>query len=152
MRSAINIDSISAIIQSNYRLIKIAKKGIVDTQKFKYDPEIIELEELVKRVPNDKDWELYEHCAVLRLYAIYENFVEYLISSWLKYLQNIVENYLELDQKIQNTHREGVGRILLEFKKDRFKEFSINQVVIGLFYGTTSENKNYELLPQAFLF
>ncbi|NEQ36682.1 MAG: hypothetical protein F6K40_10500 [Okeania sp. SIO3I5] len=148
----VNIESISAIIQTNDRLRKIAKTGIVDTQKLKDDPEIIELEELLKRIPNDKDWELYEHCAVVtRLYAIYENFVEDLISSWLKYLQNIVENYLELDEKIQNTHREGVGRILLEFKKDRFKDFSINQVIRGLFYGTTNENKNYELLPKAFL-
>ncbi|NES78813.1 MULTISPECIES: MAE_28990/MAE_18760 family HEPN-like nuclease [Okeania] len=148
----VNIDSISAMIQTNDRLRKIAKKGIVQTQKLKDYPEIIELEELVKGVPNDKEWELYEHCAVVtRLYAIYENFVEYLISTWLKYLQNIVENYLELDDTIRNTHREGVGRILLEFKKDRFKYLSENQVIRGLFYGTTNQNKNYQLLPEAFL-
>ncbi len=62
-----------------------------------------------------------------------------------------MENYLELEEKIQNTHREGVGRILIEFKKDRFKDLSENQVIRGLFYGTTNQNKNYELLPEAFL-
>lgn len=85
------------------------------------------------------------------MYAVYERFVEDLISAWLGNLPQLVENYLELDDKIQNTHREGVGRILLEFKKDRFKYFSINQVIRGLFYGTTTHHKNYELLPEAFL-
>ncbi|NEQ75818.1 MAG: hypothetical protein F6K23_23930 [Okeania sp. SIO2C9] len=145
----VNINSIRAIIQTNNRLRKIAEKGIVNRQQSKDNQEIIEL---LKGTPNEKQWKLYEHCAVVtRLYAIYERFVEELISTWLQYLPQLVENYLELDEKIQNTHREGVGRILLEFKKDRFKDLSENQVIIGLFYGTTGENKNYELLPQAFL-
>ena len=83
----------------------------------------------------------------------YENFVKESISTWLQYLPKLVENYLELDEKIKSTHREGVGRILLEFKKDRFKNQNLteNQVIRGLFHGTKGENKNYELLPQAFL-
>ncbi|MGD1700461.1 MAE_28990/MAE_18760 family HEPN-like nuclease [Dapis sp. BLCC M229] len=145
----ININSIKSIIQTNDRLRKIVEEGIVDIQRPKDNQEIIEL---LKGVPNEKEWELYEHCAVVtRLYAIYERFVKELISTWLQYLPQLVENYLELDEKIQNTHREGVGRILLEFKKDRFKDLSENQVIRGLFYGTTNQNKNYELLPEAFL-
>ncbi|NEO56687.1 MAG: hypothetical protein F6K54_28595 [Okeania sp. SIO3B5] len=145
----VNIDSIHKIIQTNDRLRKIVAKGIVNIQEPNNNQEIVEL---VKGVPSEKPWRLYEHCAVVtRLYAIYENFVEDLISTWLKYLQNIVENYLELEDKIQNTHREGIGRILLEFKKDRFKDLSENQVIRGLFYGTTNQNKNYQLLPEAFL-
>ena len=145
----VNINSIRAIIQTNDRLRKIVEEGRVNIQRPKDNQEIVEL---LKGVPNEKEWELYEHCAVVtRLYAIYERFVEELISTWLQYLPQLVENYLELDEKIHNTHREGVGRILIEFKKDRFKDLSENQVIRGLFYGTTNPNKNYELLPEAFL-
>lgn len=145
----VNINSIRAIIQTNDRLRKIVEDRRVNIQRPKDNQDIIEL---LKGVPNQKEWELYEHCAVVtRLYAIYERFVEELISTWLQYLPQLVENYLELDDKIQNTHREGVGRILLEFKKDRFKDLSENQVIRGLFYGTTNQNKNYQLLPEAFL-
>ena len=146
-----DIDSIREIIQTNDRLRKIAKMGIVNIQQSKDNQEIIEL---LKRTPNLDKWKLYEHCAVVtRLYAIYENFVKELISTWLQYLPKLVENYLELDEKIKSTHREGVGRILLEFKKDRFKNQNLteNQVIRGLFHGTKGENKNHELLPQAFL-
>lgn len=145
----VNIDSIRKIIQTNDRLRKIVAKGIINIEPPKDNQDFLEL---VNGIPNEKEWKLYEHCAVVtRLYAIYENFVEDLISAWLQHLPQLVENYLELNDKIQNTHREGVGRILLEFKKDRFKDLSENQVIRGLFYGTTNENKNYELLPEAFL-
>ncbi|NER02947.1 MAG: hypothetical protein F6K17_10080, partial [Okeania sp. SIO3C4] len=145
----VNINSIRAIIQTNDRLRKIVEDRRANIQRPKDNQEIIAL---LKGVPNEKEWELYEHCAVVtRLYAIYERFVEELISTWLQYLPQLVENYLELDEKIQHTHREGVGRILVEFKKDRFKDLSENQVIRGLFYGTTNQNKNYQLLPEAFL-
>ena len=146
-----DLDSIREIIQTNYRLRKIANKGIVNIQQSKDNQEIIEL---LKRTPNLDKWKLYEHCAVLtRLYAIYENFVKELISTWLVSLPKLVENYSDLDDRIKNTHREGVGRILLEFKKDRFKNQNLteNKVIRGLFHGTKGENKNYELLLQAFL-
>lgn len=138
----VSIDSIRAIIETNDRLSKIVAN----------ENDHQEIVELIKGFPNEKEWRLYEHCAVVtRLYAIYENFVEKLISAWLQNLPQLVENYLKLDERIKNTHQEGIGRLLLELRKDRFKDFSINQVIRGLFYGTTNDNKNYELLPEAFL-
>jgi hypothetical protein len=44
----------------------------------------------------------------------------------------------------------GVGRLLTELKKSRYKHLSSEKVMQGLFYGTTGE-KEYELLPDAFL-
>lgn len=113
----VSIDSIRAIIETNDRLSKIVAN----------ENDHQEIVELIKGFPNEKEWRLYEHCAVVtRLYAIYENFVEKLISAWLQNLPQLVENYLNLDERIKNTHQEGIGRLLLELKKDRFKDFSIN--------------------------
>ena len=150
-----DIDSIREFIQTNDRLRKIADKGIVNIQQSKDNQEDNqEIIELLKRTRDSSKWKFYEHCAVVtRLYAIYEDFVKNLISTWLRYLPKLVENYLDLDERIRSTHREGVGRILLELKKDRFQNqyLNENQVIIGLFNGTKGENKNYKLLLQAFL-
>ncbi len=150
-----DIDSIREFIQTNDRLRKIADKGIVNIQQSKdHQEDNQEIIELLKRTPDLDKWRLYEHCAVVtRLYAIYEDFVKNLISTWLRYLPKLVENYLDLDERIRSTHREGVGRILLELKKDRFQNqyLNENQVIIGLFNGTKGKNKNYKLLQQAFL-
>jgi len=55
-----------------------------------------------------------------------------------------------LDERIRNTHREGVGRLLLDLKKKRFKTLQEIDVVKGLFDGITGKEKYY-LIPQAFL-
>ncbi|WP_181256750.1 MAE_28990/MAE_18760 family HEPN-like nuclease [Merismopedia glauca] len=97
------------------------------------------------------EWQVYDSCAaVTRLYAIYESFVENLIGDWVRLLPKIVSNYSELGEKIQNTHREGTARLLLDLNKNRFQHLSIEKVVQGLFDGI-SHNQQYELLPEAFL-
>jgi hypothetical protein len=102
-------------------------------------------------IPKYKEWRIYEHCAVLtRLYAVYEDFVEELISDWLILLPGLYPCYSDLEETIRNTHQMGVGRLLTELKKSRYKHLSSEKVMQGLFYGTTGE-KEYELLPDAFL-
>ena len=107
--------------------------------------------ELIEEIPEKNEWRIYEHCAaVTRLYAIYENFVEDLISRWLQRLPQLVSYYSNLDDIIKNTHREGAGRLLLDLKKNRYQHLSINDVIQGLFYGIT-QNTEYELTPDSFL-
>lgn len=102
-------------------------------------------------IPSDKEWEIYEHCAtVTRLYAIYENFIEELIRNWLVILPQIYLNYTELDERIKITYQIGVGKLLIDLNKNRYKSLSIEDVVGGIFRGV-SHDSEYELLPDAFL-
>lgn len=134
------IDTTRAILRTNQMLREIAIAKIQESE------DIAKLTELKER-----EWQIYEHCAaVTRLYAVYENFVEDLISRWLEFLPKYVPSYFKLDERIRNTHREGVGRLLLDLKKNRFKDLYESDVVKGLFSGVTGD-REYYLIPKAFL-
>jgi hypothetical protein len=102
-------------------------------------------------IPNKLNWQVYDHCAVVtRLYAIYEKFVKNLITDWLALLPDLVPNYSNLEKSIQQTHQQGVGRLLQELNKNRFHHLSVEKVVRGLVSGITA-NEKYELIPDAFI-
>jgi hypothetical protein len=145
----VKTSTVRALIQTNERLREIVfGRGSVTRQESDEDTE---LSVLIKGVPGVTDWRVYDHCAVVtRLYAIYERFVENLITDWVRLLPSIFPRYVDLEETIQNTHRTGVGRLLCDLKKNRFEHLSIDQVVQGLFRGVTGEEE-YALLPDAFL-
>jgi hypothetical protein len=151
-----NLSTIRAIIKTNDRLRNIVfERSDLTLQELIKQNSV--LNQLIEGVPRDREWRIYESCTVVtRLYAIYERFVEDLISDYLLEIVNLFP-YYELPDKIKNTHREGVGRLLMEMKKNRFQHLSTEQVIRGLFYGVTEDSQtsnpvnSYELFPEAFL-
>jgi len=147
-KASVKISTVRAIIKTNHRLRRIVFRDSLNKQKLAKNPEFAALIEVI---PTEKEWEIYDRSAVVtRLYAIYERFVEDLISDWLRLLPDLVPRYSDLGEKIQNTHREGIGRLLIDIKKNRFQHLSVEKVVQGLSCGITDTGK-YELLPDAFL-
>lgn len=147
-KASVKIATVRAIIKTNHRLRSIVFRDSLNKQKLE---ENIEFAALMEVISTEKEWEIYDRSAVVtRLYAIYERFVEDLISDWLRLLPDLVPRYSDLEEKIQNTHREGIGRLLIDIKKNRFQHLSVEKVVQGLSCGITDTGK-YELLPDAFL-
>ncbi|MBA2749774.1 MAG: hypothetical protein H0U45_13845 [Tatlockia sp.] len=147
----VNISTTRSVIKTNERLRKIAFEAGVIT---KYKDEECEnlFNALMQDIPKVTEWRVYDHCAVVtQLYAIYERFVEDLITDWLLILPGLVPCYSELEERIQNTHQIGVGRLLIDLNKNRYKHLSNQKVIRGLFYGVNGEDQ-YELLSDAFLF
>ncbi|MBD1929406.1 hypothetical protein H6F74_24645 [Trichocoleus sp. FACHB-90] len=148
-RVNLNIATVRRMIETNDKL-----KGIVFGKDSAIKQELDDNEkftELREVVPNEIEWQVYDHCAVVtRLYAIYERFVEDLITDWLGLIPNLVSDYSDLPDRIKNTHREGVGRLMVDLNKSRFKHLSVEKVVRGLLYGVAG-NETYELIPDAFL-
>lgn len=145
---SIRISTVRGMIKTNDQLRRIVFRDSLTRQKL---AENAEFAALVEVIPNDREWRIYDRCAVLtRLYAIYERFVEDLISDWLQLIPVLVSNYSDLGENIQNTHRQGIGRLLVDLNKNRFQHLSVEKVVQGLFWGINSTGK-YELLPEAFL-
>jgi hypothetical protein len=106
--------------------------------------------ELIEVIPTDGEWLSYENCAaVTRLYAIYESFVEDLITEWIKELPKLVPKYSDLDERIKETHIDNVGRILRERNKQRFSELKPSEIIGGLYKGVINAHP-YELLTEAF--
>ncbi len=144
----LKISTVRSMIKINDRLRKIVSQDSSDIKELKENPEFAAL---IEEIPSKDEWKIYERSAVVtRLYAIYERFVEDLISDWLRRMPDLVPRYSDLGEKIQNTHREGIGRLLIDIKKNRFQHLSVEKVVQGLSCGITDTGK-YELLPDAFL-
>lgn len=146
---SVDIATVRAIIQTNEQL-----RIIIFSSDSATKVELLENPEfnlLLNVVPDERNWQVYDRCSVVtRLYAIYEKFVKNLISDWLALLPDLVPNYSNLEKSIQQTHQQGVGRLLQELKKNRFQHLTAEKVVRGLFSGITA-NEKYELLPDAFL-
>ncbi len=152
MTVRVNISTVRSIIKTNERLREISfGAGTSIKQEWHEGTEFI-LDTLMQDIPKVREWRVYDHCAVVtRLYAIYEHFVEDLVSDWLLLLPELFPRYSDLEERIRNTHQTGVGRLLLDLKKNRYEHLSLEEVIRGLFRGATSE-KDYEILPDAFLF
>ncbi|NJL67033.1 MAG: hypothetical protein HC894_10075 [Microcoleus sp. SM1_3_4] len=145
---SLKISTVRSMIKTNDRLRKIVFQDSSDIQQLKKNPEFAALVEVTS---SKREWQIYDRCAVVtRLYAIYERFVEDLISDWLRLMPDLVPRYSDLGERIQNTYREGIGRLLIDIKKNRFQHLSIEQLVQGLSCGIAGTGK-YELLPDAFL-
>ncbi|MBO1347929.1 MAG: hypothetical protein EBE86_011245 [Hormoscilla sp. GUM202] len=72
------ISTTRAILRTNQKLREIA---IATKQE---SEESVKITELVEVIPEENEWRIYERCAAItRLYAVYEKFVEDLISLWL---------------------------------------------------------------------
>jgi MAE_28990/MAE_18760-like HEPN len=138
------ISTIRKIIKTNNEL-----RDIINRQKS--EEELRLLTQLIQNIPDAKDWEMYEHCAVVtRLYAIYESFVEDLITDWLAILPRIYINYSDLEERIRTTHQIGVGKLLVNLNKNRYESLSIEEVMRGIYRGL-NHGEGYELLANAFL-
>lgn len=146
-----NIFTVRYIIKTNENLRRIVSSNI-DKQFTKSDDYLELLKEIKQDVPEMTEWRIYDHCAaVTKLYAIYENLVEDSIREWLSLLPQLYLNYIDLEERIRNTHKLGVGRLLLDLNKNRYDHLTIEDVLNGLYIGINNQT-NYELLPDAFLF
>ena len=149
----INISTVRSVIETNEKMRTIAfgertlnKQDLPDNQQVLIDT-------LIQNVPELTEWRVYDHCAVVtRLYAIYERFVEDLITDWIQLLPDLFPIYSDLEKGIRDTHRIGVGRLLIDLTKDRYQHLSIEGVVQGLFRGVNAGAEKYQLIPDAFLF
>jgi len=102
--------------------------------------------------PTKAAWQVYDHCAAFtRLYAVYEQFIEDLVSEYLRMLPALYPRYEDLPPNVTRQHRVGVGQILLRFGKDGpFKELQEREIIQGISEGLLGR-PSYTLFPQAFL-
>ncbi len=147
-----NIETVRSIIRTNEELRKLLfKKNFIIDENNQYYQQLSSIKQLV---PNTINWRLYDHYSVvMRLYAIYEQFVKELITDWIDYLPEIFSSYSELPEKIRKTHQIGVSRLLVELQKDktRFEHLSVDKVIRGLYLGISADENTFELLSDAFI-
>jgi MAE_28990/MAE_18760-like HEPN len=100
--------------------------------------------------PNFADWRIYDHCAVVtRLYSVFAAFVEDVLEEWLSFLSRLTAKYEDLNERIRDQHRDGVGRLLSQLQRRRYRTLTAAQVIGGL-HQALNGAEAYELLPQAY--
>lgn len=102
--------------------------------------------------PPKPAWQIYDHCAAFtRLYAVYEQFVDDLVSEYLRMLPSLYPRYEELPPNVTTQHRVGVAQILQKLGKDGpYKTLEERSIIQNLAHGLLG-NPNYVLLTDAFL-
>lgn len=144
-----NISTMSAIIATNDCLRKTFFRYKSNQDNSNSLPS--ELISVVESISQDKEWRVYDHCSVVtQLYAVYERFVEDLLSYWLALLPELVPIYSDLEEKIRMTHRIGVARLLNDLNNARCQHLNDEIIIRGLFHGITGENQ-YDLISEAFV-
>jgi MAE_28990/MAE_18760-like HEPN len=101
--------------------------------------------------PRKLDWRIYDHCAAFtRLYAVYEQFVNDLLSGYVSLLPRLYESYAELPEVVSINHRIGLGQILIKIgNKKQYKRMEEAAVIRALSSGFSGE-ASYSLAPEAF--
>jgi hypothetical protein len=127
-------------------------QGKTKPSEQEFTSEIKYLEEIRSKAPTKSAWQVYDHCAAFtRLYAVYEQFVEDLVSEYLQMLPALYPSYEDLPPSVATQHRIGVGQILLKLGKDGpFKDLQVPAVIQGLSRGVLGD-AGYALFPDAFL-
>lgn len=122
-----NIKSIKEITGKNHRLLEIIfgrDSSIRDIVK-----EHNELDFIESSVGSDQ-WRLYQHRSVVtQLYAIYEDFVEKLISIWIDNLPNIFDKYSDLGIDFQKQYILGIAQIIEKLNRKQYKDLDIEKLV-----------------------
>lgn len=125
-----HIQTVRSIISINKKLREILfQRTAIDDLSFNENSEIASLKKIA---PSLNNWQIYDHCSVVtHLYAIYENFVESIITDWILQLPNLFPNYSDLAEEIRSTHQIGVAQLLQEMKKkkSRFERLSVEDAI-----------------------
>jgi hypothetical protein len=100
--------------------------------------------------PTRLAWQIYDHCAAFtRLYSIYEQFVEELVSEYLTLLPQLY-NYADLPASLLKQHRLGIALILLKLSEDGPYRHLRESVIVKDFSRGIEGARPYTLLAEAF--
>jgi hypothetical protein len=107
---------------------------------------------LASNCPKKLEWQVIDHCAaVTRLYALYEQFVEAIVTSHVDLLPSVYPQYALLPECIRRHHRVGVGQILQKWSlTSAYNHLTEPTIAAGLTDGLRGVLP-YRLLADAFL-
>jgi hypothetical protein len=108
------------------------------------------LSNLVTAYPDNTDWRIYDHCAALtRLYAIFESFVEGILSDFLGALPSLFR-YADLGEGFHKEHRDGVAYILKRIETYRYRDLRLSEVIKEYNRALSGEDE-YRILSHSLL-
>lgn len=109
-----------------------------------------DIERILGDAADTTSWRVIDHCAaVTRIYALFESFVLQILREYLTFLSGAY-TLTALGNEFRLKYTRGLGQILLEQDKQRFRTLDI-ETIIKAAGDAVSDKAGYQLLPEALL-
>lgn len=140
-RLKVGIDSATAYIRTSRSLREIL-------EELKPEDAVTDigarLSTLKGTAPTSQQWKILDHCAAVgRIYALFEQFVEGIISEWLSF-RSRGYSYSDMPPSLQNAYNAGIATVLSEIDKVRFDHIN-REDIVGEYYKFISGDRDYKL-------
>ncbi|CAB3676840.1 MAE_28990/MAE_18760 family HEPN-like nuclease [Achromobacter kerstersii] len=144
------LDDLSAVVKWHDRLRQSIFAAAVGVQPIVIDEAALNI--LRTEAPDNITWRLFDHCAAItRIYAVFEQCIIELVEEYAGFLPKVFPNYAKLDEDVRNSHRVGVGHVLMKWSatKPIYGKIAETSIAGGLVDGL--RGTSYTLLADAFL-
>ncbi|WP_146099980.1 MAE_28990/MAE_18760 family HEPN-like nuclease [Achromobacter insolitus] len=144
------LDDLSAVVEWHDRLRQSIYTAAVGVQPIVIDEDALNI--LRTEAPGNLTWRLFDHCAAItRIYAVFEQCIIELVEEYAGYLPKVFPTYAKLDEDVRNSHRVGVGHVLMKWSatKPIYGKIPETSIAGGLVDGL--RGTPYTLLADAFL-
>lgn len=95
-----------------------------------------------------KEEKIFRHCAIVtQLYSLYETFAESVLSIWLSRLPSYYI-FNNLPYKFRNTYRFGIGRMIQDIEKWRYRHLSLSEI-LDKYMNSLQGSSKWELITDA---
>ncbi len=137
-------------LKSELAAIKLTIEFSDSARDYIADRDVRVKKKLAVGIPSNTDWRTYDHCvALIRIYAVYEMFIEELITSSLSLLPNLY-SYEDLTTKMRNEHRNGIANLLPKLHYARYSHLTPHQLITD-YHKALSGQQPYVIAPESFL-
>lgn len=95
-------------------------------------------------------WRVIDHCAAItRTYALFESFTMQILREYISFLSGSY-TLTELGDDFKSKYTRGIGQILLDQDKQRFKSIDVG-ILIGAASDAVADKAGYQIQPEALL-
>ncbi|MEJ2818663.1 MAE_28990/MAE_18760 family HEPN-like nuclease [Caulobacter sp. CCG-8] len=109
-----------------------------------------DMEHILGDAADATSWRVIDHCAaVTRTYALFESFVLEILREYLTFLSGSY-TLTELGQEFKSKYTRGVGQILIDQDKQRFRSLDMTSIIRAA-ADAVSDRANYQIQPEALL-
>jgi len=138
------IDGLKSFIFINNEM-----RNLLGATQERFEPSYLEqtLSDLKKAGPSVAQWRIMDHCSVVgRLYALYEQFYESILSEWIEFCST-GKVYASLPENVRSSYQEGFLYISSIITKSRYEHLSFPDLITQYNLALSGEI-NYRLTPE----
>lgn len=114
------------------------------------DTKCFDVKRILGEASDPTNWRVIDHCAaVTRTYALFESFVMEILREYLVFLSGAYK-LSDLGQEFGTRYTKGIGRILQDQHKPRYRDLDVANIIVGAGDALTGKD-GYQIQAEALL-